>query len=57
MIAIGQAERLTVTSERLARRVPHMTAAQWLLLALVALFDAVILITLTLMVMRDVLYS
>src|SRR3990170_3882123 len=56
-IAIGQAERLTVTSERLARRVPHMTAAQWLLLALVALFDAVILITLPLMVMRDVLYS
>ena len=56
-IAADQAERLTVTSERLARRVPHMTAGQWLLLALVALFDAVILITLTLMVMRDVLYS
>jgi hypothetical protein len=56
-IASDRAERITVTSERLARRVPTMSKAQWIFLAIVALFDAVILITLTLMVMRDVFYS
>jgi hypothetical protein len=56
-IAVEQGERLTVTTERLARRVPHMTTGQWVFLAVVALFDAVILITLALMVMRDFLYS
>jgi hypothetical protein len=56
-IAVEQGERLTVTTERLARRVPHMTTGQWLFLAVVAVFDAIVLITLTLMVMRDVLYG
>jgi hypothetical protein len=56
-IAYDQAERITVTSERLARRVPRMSRAQWVFLAIVALFDAVILITLTLMVVRDVFYG
>ncbi len=56
-IAVEQGERLTVTTERLAGRVPHMTTGQWMLLAIAAVVDAAILITLTLMVMRDYLYS
>jgi hypothetical protein len=56
-LAAERAKQIDATGLRLVRRVPHMSKAQWIFLGVVAVFDAILLITLTLMVVRDVFYG
>jgi hypothetical protein len=56
-IAAEGAKSIDETSLKLVRRVPRMSRAQWVFLGVVAVFDAILLITLTLMVVRDVFYG